>query len=93
MHKLDLNAISSNGVPCTGFSLPIWIATSPNTVSYKAISGGAEYISFKATAPVEVQTFLDSAYSQMSAVSTKVKAPIAGKGTVATSFASLSSCK
>ncbi|MEI9907123.1 MAG: hypothetical protein WDO06_03720 [Actinomycetota bacterium] len=30
MHKLDLNEINSNGVPCTGFSLPIWIATSPN---------------------------------------------------------------
>jgi len=86
MHKLNLSEINSKGVPCTGFSMPIWIATSPNTISYKAISGGAEYISFRASAPIPVQTFLDSSYSQMSQMSKVSMKPSA-------SFASFTSCK
>ncbi len=39
----------------------------PTKVSFKPIANGAEYISFRASAPAQVQSFLDLTYSQMAA--------------------------
>lgn len=65
MHKLVNTRTSSSKIACTGFSSPVWIEPKANSIDFQAVTPGSEYLAFRASAPTQVQTLLDSAYNQM----------------------------
>ncbi len=65
MHKLVAQSSTSKSIECTGFSSPVWIQPSSGSISYQTVSYSAQYSSFRATAPVQIKTLMDSTYSQL----------------------------
>lgn len=93
MRKLELSTVKSNSGVCAGFSVPVWIEANATSVSYRAISSGAEYIAYRSSAPSDVQAALDATYKQIYASGRLAPSPKASEGKTAGSFASLASCK
>jgi len=72
MHKLVADSASTKALACTGFSSPVWIQPSSNSISYQTISNDAQYSSFRSAAPVQIQTLLDSTFSQFNPSKSRV---------------------
>lgn len=65
MHKLVAESAAPKALACTGFSSPVWIQPSSNSISYQTVAYGSQYSSFRSAAPVQIQTLMDSTYSQL----------------------------
>ena len=72
MHKLEVNLVPTTNLVCTGFSSPVWIQPSGNSITYQAISSGTEFATFKAGASAQIQKALDQSYSQVNKVDTRI---------------------
>jgi len=80
MHKLDTANASSPAIACTGFSSPVWIQPSADSINFQAVSYGPEYVAFRTSAPSPIQTLMDSTYNQMSSVQPRVVVARATQG-------------
>lgn len=65
MHKLVAESAAPKTIACTGFSSPVWIQPTADSISYQTVSYGAQYSSFRSSAPTQIQTLMDSSYSQL----------------------------
>lgn len=65
MHKLVNTKTSSANIVCTGFSSPVWIEPTANSINFKAVTPGPDYMAFRTSAPAPIQMLMDSTYSQM----------------------------
>ena len=65
MHKLVLESAAPKTIACTGFSSPVWIQPTADSISYQTVSFGAQYSSFRSAAPAQIKTLMDSTYSQL----------------------------
>lgn len=81
MHKLDTANASKANFTCTGFSSPVWIEPKPGRISYQAISSGAEYSVFRATAPATIQTVMDANFNQINGPQSRILISRAVQGT------------
>ena len=65
MHKLDITKTTSAPLACTGFSSPVWIQPTSDSINFQAVPYGPEYLAFRTSAPAPIQTLMDSTYSQL----------------------------
>ncbi|HEY3293424.1 MAG TPA: hypothetical protein VGJ85_07335 [Candidatus Nanopelagicaceae bacterium] len=65
MHKLTTDSIANGNIACTGFSSPVWIEPTANSIRFQAVSSGPEYVAFRTSAPAPVKTLMDSTFNQM----------------------------
>lgn len=72
MHKLTNESIANDNIPCTGFSAPVWIEPTKNSIHVQAITSEEQYLAFRASAPADIQTFMDSTFNQTSSYRTSV---------------------
>lgn len=76
MHKLNPNTATKNSLTCTGFSSAVWIQPGLTSISYQAISNGADFAALKVSAPTPIQEALDASYNQ---VNQKVSRVLVGR--------------
>lgn len=94
MHKLDTAKTSSPAIACTGFSSPVWIQPSADSINFQAVSYGPEYVAFRTSAPSPIQTFMDSNYNQMNSAQPRVVVARATQGaSSSSSTAQTASCQ
>lgn len=72
MHKLDTTKTSSSAIVCTGFSSPVWIQPTRDSINFQAVSYGPEYTTFRTSAPTPVRVLMDSTYNQMNSEKPRV---------------------
>ncbi len=60
MHKLDTTNITRTEISCTGFSSPVWIEPKAGKINYQPVISGADYTAFRSSAPVSIQTLMDT---------------------------------
>lgn len=72
MHKLTTATMANSNIPCTGFSSPVWIEPTANSIRFQAVTSGSEYLAFRTSAPAHVQTLMDSTYSQINSGGSRV---------------------
>lgn len=65
MHKLENIKQSSSNIACTGFSSPVWIEPKANSINFKAVTTGPEYLAFRTSVPARVRTLMDANFNQM----------------------------
>ena len=63
IRPLALTDASKSNLPCTGFSLPVWIASSGKSINYEAASSASAYAALRSTAPAKVQNLMDRNYN------------------------------
>ncbi|MBC7463841.1 MAG: hypothetical protein H7227_06245 [Actinobacteria bacterium] len=93
MQKLELRTLKNSTSTCSGFSAPLWVEAGNEKVSYRAISSGSEYISYRSSAPSEVQKALDATYIQFFGVKFHAPASSEIKSRTTPKFAALTSCR
>lgn len=59
------SSFASTAIACTGFSSPVWIQPTADSINFQAVSYGPEYVAFRTSAPARVRTLMDSTYNQM----------------------------
>lgn len=72
MHMLVANSAAAKTIACTGFSLPVWIQPSADSISYQTVSYGAQYSTFRSGAPAQIRTLMDSNYSQLNSGQSRI---------------------
>lgn len=80
MHKLVNTKTSSSNIACTGFSSPVWIEPTANSINFQAVTPGSEYMAFRTSAPAAIQMLMDSTYSQMNSGESRVVIARATRG-------------
>ncbi len=65
MHMLVADSAAAKTIACTGFSSPVWIQPAADSISYQTVSYGAQYSTFRSAAPAQIQTLMDSTFSQL----------------------------
>lgn len=80
IHKLDTAKTSNTPIACTGFSSPVWIQPTADSVDFKAVSYGPEYLAFRTSAPAPIQTLMDSTYNQINSGQPRVVVARATQG-------------
>lgn len=63
IRPLVLTDVGKSNLPCTGFSLPVWIAPSGKSVNYEAASSASAYAALRTTAPARIQSLMDRNYN------------------------------
>ncbi len=90
MHKLVTSTAVSSSIACTGFSSPVWIQPTADSINFQTVRFGPEYLAFSSSAPVHIKTQMDSAYSQLNAGQPRV---LIARATQSTSISALSNCQ
>ena len=65
MHRLVTSTAASTSIACTGFSSPVWIQPTSDSISFQTVSFGPEYLSFSSSAPGPIKTQMDLAYRRL----------------------------
>lgn len=85
MHELATANASSAKLACTGFSSPVWIQPTADSINFQTVAYGAEYANFRTTAPAQIQTIMDSTFSQLNSSQPRVVVARATQGASAVS--------
>jgi hypothetical protein len=72
MHKLTASMTSNTSIACTGFSSPVWIQPSADSINFQTVAYGPEYVTFSSTAPGAIKTRMDVVYNQMKSGKSRV---------------------
>jgi hypothetical protein len=90
MHKLDTSKTASTSIACTGFSSPVWIQPTADSINFQTVASGPEYVSFSSTAPGSIKTIMDSAYNQLNSGKPRV---LIARATNNSSAAAIRTCQ
>jgi hypothetical protein len=90
MHKLVSSMAANTSIACTGFSSPVWIQPTANSINFQTVSSGPEYVSFSSSAPGPIKTQMDSAYSQVNSGKPRV---LIGRATQSPSTLAINNCQ
>ena len=90
IHKLDTSKTASTSIACTGFSSPVWIQPTADSINFQTVASGPEYVSFSSTAPGSIKTIMDSAYKQLNSGPSRV---LVARATNNSSAAAVRTCQ
>ena len=65
MHKLEITKVANAPLECTGFSSPVWIQPTADSINFQAVPYGPDYTAFRTSAPAPIQTIMDSTYNEL----------------------------
>lgn len=92
MHKLDTSKVSNTALACTGFSSPVWIQPTADSINFQAVSNGREYVAFRTAAPAPIKALMDSTYNQMNSGAPRVVVARATHGASTSRAAAQNNC-
>ena len=93
MHKLDTTNITRTEISCTGFSSPVWIEPKAGKINYQPVISGADYSAFRSSAPMSIQTLMDSNNTRLNSSQSRVLIARAVQGTQVNTAISSTTCQ
>ncbi len=93
MHKLDTANVTRTELTCTGFSSPVWIEPKAGKINYQPVVNGADYSSFRTSAPTSIQTLMDANYNRLNSGQSRVLVARAVQGTQVNTAISSTICQ
>lgn len=81
MHKLDTANITRTEISCTGFSSPVWIEPKDGKINYQPVVSGADYNAFRSSAPMSIQTLMDTNNVRLNSGQSRILVGRATQGT------------